>query len=365
MDIKDLVKKVISTPFLTESIIDTKHLLNIDKNSKRKELKKQFLIDCMKELKIVKLPRLIFTKDKTKTETLGHNNLNENVIVVYTKGRLMADALRTVAHELKHSYQDQNGLITVNSGNTGSEIENEANAFAGVMLRNFGKKHPEIFTLSFDEDDLKEDYEILKTQDETERDEDDLKTKINGGNIDKYKQLLKPIVTITEGQDNMPHKYGCLMLEVSLKNWTNILDLVDDNDVNVEAGGKEDKPHVTVLYGFTGDIDYNKIMQVVKETTGNHEFYIELNKLSLFENEGFDVLKFDVDSSMLHELNKICKETFPNKESYPDYKPHVTVAYLNKGEGSKYIKKIKPYKIIGNKFKMSFPNGDKKYFQLT
>jgi hypothetical protein len=57
----------------------------------------------------------------------------------------MADILRTLAHELVHRRQDEQGRIDYNSGDTGSEIENEANSTAGVLLRNFGKVHENIY----------------------------------------------------------------------------------------------------------------------------------------------------------------------------------------------------------------------------
>ena len=63
--------------------------------------------------------------------------------------RNLADALRTIAHELTHFKQSLDKRITDNpedkSGETGSEIENEANARAGIIMREFGKSHPEIY----------------------------------------------------------------------------------------------------------------------------------------------------------------------------------------------------------------------------
>jgi hypothetical protein len=57
----------------------------------------------------------------------------------------MADMLRTLAHELVHHKQNVEGRIYNDSGETGSEIENEANAKAGVILRNFGKQNSMIY----------------------------------------------------------------------------------------------------------------------------------------------------------------------------------------------------------------------------
>ena len=63
-----------------------------------------------------------------------------------TKNRNLADSLRSLGHELVHHKQNIDGRITdISAGETGSEIENEANSKAGVLLRKFGKINPDIF----------------------------------------------------------------------------------------------------------------------------------------------------------------------------------------------------------------------------
>ena len=63
---------------------------------------------------------------------------NTNEISIYTKGRAYADVCRSIAHELVHQKQNELGVLEANSGETGSDIENEANACAGIIMRNFG-----------------------------------------------------------------------------------------------------------------------------------------------------------------------------------------------------------------------------------
>ena len=38
-----------------------------------------------------------------------------------------------------HQKQNELGLLEADSGETGSDIENEANACAGILMRNFGR----------------------------------------------------------------------------------------------------------------------------------------------------------------------------------------------------------------------------------
>jgi len=53
--------------------------------------------------------------------------------------RHAADIFRTLAHELVHYRQDLDGRLDESSGDTGSDIENEANAVAGVIMREYAK----------------------------------------------------------------------------------------------------------------------------------------------------------------------------------------------------------------------------------
>jgi Zn-dependent peptidase ImmA (M78 family) len=65
------------------------------------------------------------------------------MLLVALKNRHPVDILRTVAHELVHYKQDQQGELTDTSGETGSPHENQAHEIAGVIMRNFNKHYPE------------------------------------------------------------------------------------------------------------------------------------------------------------------------------------------------------------------------------
>ena len=109
----------------------------------------EFVKYAIKNLEIQKPPRnLTFSYDNAAAKekrSFGYFDPNANKIWVYCGNRNMADILRTLAHELVHRKQDEDGRINYESGKTGSEIENEANAKAGVLLRDFGKQHEEIY----------------------------------------------------------------------------------------------------------------------------------------------------------------------------------------------------------------------------
>jgi len=69
----------------------------------------------------------------------------EHSILLIITNRNLADSLRTLGHELVHYSQDLKGVLTPESGKTGSEHENEANSMAGKFLREFGQINPKIF----------------------------------------------------------------------------------------------------------------------------------------------------------------------------------------------------------------------------
>ena len=109
----------------------------------------EFIKYAIKNLEIQNPPRslsLSYDTNKAKEmRSFGYFDPNSNKIWIYCGNRNMGDILRTLAHELVHRKQDEEGRISYESGKTGSQIENEANAKAGVLLRDFGKQHEEIY----------------------------------------------------------------------------------------------------------------------------------------------------------------------------------------------------------------------------
>ena len=68
-------------------------------------------------------------------------------IKVYGKDRAIIDICRSIAHELVHHKQNlEKRLINVvKDGEDCSPIENEANSVAGIIIRKYGKLHPELY----------------------------------------------------------------------------------------------------------------------------------------------------------------------------------------------------------------------------
>ena len=126
--------------------------------------------------------------------------------------------------------------------------------------------------------------------------------------------------------------YGCVMACMDFPPLIkNIHDGIDDEDIAHEAGGLEDNTHVTILYGLHDGVKPDAVKSCISEIQK-----VKLKGLSVFECKDFDVLKFDVEAPGLIESNAKLRDTVPYTNKFTDYKPHVTVAYLKAGTGSKY-----------------------------
>ena len=106
-----------------------------------------FVSFCKKELNIKGSVKIVLSDKRDGFKTLAHYDVNNFTTSVYINGRAVPDILRSLAHELVHHKQLQDGRLNDPStqGGDGSDIENEANSLAGVLLRKYGRLKPEIY----------------------------------------------------------------------------------------------------------------------------------------------------------------------------------------------------------------------------
>jgi len=124
-----------------------------EKQTSRDDIVKDFVSFVVDGIGISKPhPKITLDNDPnfgSKNRSFGHFNVGSDEIVVAAANRNLADTLRTLAHELVHYKQKQDGKLEITdadkSGADGSDIENEANAVAGVILRKYGKLNPNIY----------------------------------------------------------------------------------------------------------------------------------------------------------------------------------------------------------------------------
>jgi hypothetical protein len=112
---------------------------------------RDFVKFCVAELKIESMPTVKLRRDpqwSVVNRTFGRYINDRHLLEVAFGQRHIMDVLRTVAHELTHTHQHERETVPDNAGETGSSYENEANAQAGVLMRDYGQLHPELFDAS-------------------------------------------------------------------------------------------------------------------------------------------------------------------------------------------------------------------------
>lgn len=157
--------------------------------------------------------------------------------------------------------------------------------------------------------------------------------------------------------------YGCVMLYFDFPELKDMQKQIDPEDLykpekeDTRSYGVETEPHCTLLYGLHDDVTLDQVKGTLQDFTFTP---LKLHNISTFDNPKYDVLKFDVKGPNLKEANKALKE-FPFTSDFPDYHAHSTIAYLNKGEGKKYIGmfKGKEYTATPSYAVYSMPNGTK------
>lgn len=169
---------------------------------------------------------------------------------------------------------------------------------------------------------------------------------------------------------NITHKneYGCLMAMVNPTYGPHIVRM---NKTAIPSGilyidpedpsyGYDDEPHVTIKYGFSPDLTRGDLAKILRDVA---PFNIKLTGIGQFQNEKYDVVKFNVDANEnLLRLRERC-DCYKNEDKFPDYKPHMTLAYVQKGKFPE-IKKQLNIELPITRFKYSGQDGKKLYINL-
>ena len=160
--------------------------------------------------------------------------------------------------------------------------------------------------------------------------------------------------------------FGCLMLMFTndlKKDFLKLTNQIDEKHLyKPEDGyGRENEPHVTVKYGLHEN-DHDIVFQTLGKLPPVPIKFKK--KVSLFENEKFDVVKLNISGSELRALNKRVSTVFECTDTYPNYQPHATVAYVQPGFGNKYLDLAADF--MGEEFEItrlcfSDENSDKKF----
>jgi len=123
---------------------------------------------------------------------------------------------------------------------------------------------------------------------------------------------------------------------VSKKSFLDFINSIPKEELDEQEGGAELDSHVTILYGIKepAKTAIPKIKEMLKNVK---QIKVTLGKITVFENPDFDVLKVDVNSPDLTKINTLFRDNLEYHSDYPDYKPHLTLCFLKKGMGKKYV----------------------------
>lgn len=108
-----------------------------------------FIKHAISYLRLAEVPKISFVITRKGDMTHGAFNPANEEIMVYVVGRSLADFLRTLAHELVHFHQLKIGKIELNKQyqDIGGDVEDEANAVGGQIIKSYGKRVKEIYDL--------------------------------------------------------------------------------------------------------------------------------------------------------------------------------------------------------------------------
>jgi hypothetical protein len=113
----------------------------------KKEILDKFVLFVKEQLELKTVPTIKIQnhRDGLKT-TANYDYTKENKIIkVCAKNRALVDVCRSIAHEMVHHKQFEQGRLKVQPPDIGGEIEDEANAKAGQYIKMYSKEDPNIY----------------------------------------------------------------------------------------------------------------------------------------------------------------------------------------------------------------------------
>ena len=116
------------------------------------DIDKERLVEFVKfvknELGIKITPTIKLLNGRGELKTTAHYNYSspEKIIKVNAKNRHIVDVMRSVAHEMVHHRQFEQGRVDgPKPPDIGGDIEDEANSLAGQYIKLFSKKDSTIY----------------------------------------------------------------------------------------------------------------------------------------------------------------------------------------------------------------------------
>lgn len=116
-------------------------------NDAQKESLRKFVVFVKEQLDLKQVPTIVIQNGRGELKTTANYNYHKEnkTIQVNAKNRALVDVMRSLAHEMVHHKQWEQGRLKVKPPDIGGEIEDEANAKAGQYIKMFSKMDPSIY----------------------------------------------------------------------------------------------------------------------------------------------------------------------------------------------------------------------------
>jgi hypothetical protein len=117
-------------------------------NDQQKEKLTEFIKFVKGELQLKSTPKVVIQNGRKELKTTANYDYtkSEKVIKVNAKDRMLVDVMRSVAHELVHHKQYEDGRLDgPKPPDIGGEIEDEANAKAGQFIKMFAQRDETLY----------------------------------------------------------------------------------------------------------------------------------------------------------------------------------------------------------------------------
>lgn len=274
-------------------------LSNTKFQKKDEEFINKFIKFLQTQYPLEKNVTIKFLGDREGKMSTG-SRTDKSVIKVLAKDRLNRDIMRTLAHEWVHEHQ-RTVLKREHGPNIGGRNEDEANAFAGQLVKMFEKKYPDLEFLMYESKTFENKINLL-TEKIFEKEKNESK-----------KSLLSEMKKI--GIENLPYSYSSLSR------------FIDSKTMNVHYN-KHYKGYVDKLNKALKDKDgemtldeiiksINKFDEKVRNNAGgafNHALFWKMlsPKKQLPSGEILEKIKKDFGNikKMKDEFNEAAKDRF-------------------------------------------------------
>lgn len=116
-------------------------------NDDKKDKLNRFVKFVKDQLELDTVPVISIQNHRKNLKTTANYDYtkDEKIIKVCMKNRALVDVMRSIAHEMVHHKQFEQGRLKVQPPDIGGEIEDEANAKAGQYIKMFAKQDPTIY----------------------------------------------------------------------------------------------------------------------------------------------------------------------------------------------------------------------------